>query len=194
MKATNELDEASPARATDSRDANRPAASTAKARSDGLVVLVICDLIDSTALRMEIGDSSANTLGVRTTQRIRESIADRGGEVVVGTGDGAVAVFASISRALDAALRLQIDLRLIDHPHAYRQALRVVVDIGDARWADGNVRGPVYERAAALIGAVGAEVVCTSTARFFAQHVRHIEFEPGPTESSFRCVASVPAS
>jgi predicted ATPase len=75
---------------------------------------------------------------------IRRAIEGRGGEVFKHTGDGAAAVFASASAAVDAAIEAQRSLEL---------PVRIGLATGEAQARDGDYFGPAVNRAARVTDA-----------------------------------------
>jgi class 3 adenylate cyclase len=68
---------------------------------------VFTDIVDSTRLAQTLGDEKWRRLLARHDELIESAIAESGGEVVKGTGDGFFASFESPRAALEAAVAVQ---------------------------------------------------------------------------------------
>ena len=80
--------------------------SESEARSN-LLALVFTDLVDSTALKSELGDLPAGDLLSRHDSHIRQLLAEHSGREVDQAGDGFFLTFQAPSAAVAFALQLQ---------------------------------------------------------------------------------------
>ena len=92
-----------------------------------LLTLVFTDLVDSTALKMRLGDHKAGELIERHQERVRALRVETGGREVDTAGDGFFLTFETPSTAVTFALRLQ----QIHHDEPELPKVRVVVHLGE---------------------------------------------------------------
>ncbi len=92
-----------------------------------LLSLVFTDLVDSTALKTQLGDHKAGELIERHQERVRQLRAETGGREVDTAGDGFFLTFETPSAAVTFALRLQ----QIHHDRPELPKVRVGVHLGE---------------------------------------------------------------
>ncbi len=92
-----------------------------------LLSLVFTDLVDSTALKMRLGDHKASELIERHQERVRALSVETGGREVDTAGDGFFLTFETPSAAVSFALRLQ----QIHHDEPELPKVRVGVHLGE---------------------------------------------------------------
>jgi adenylate cyclase len=73
--------------------------------------VLFADIVDSTKLYERLGDTVALTAIEQTVSLLSEIAAQRGGEFIKPTGDGALLLFATPKAAVDAAVDVQSALR-----------------------------------------------------------------------------------
>lgn len=112
----------------------------AGARAGGLPLLaaaVVVDTVRSTERLAELGEVAAEAERRRASTRLEQVVADHGGRIVAGTGDGAIALFGTTTAAI-AAARTLADARL-----------RIGIGVGDVTLDHGAWRGVAIEEASA---------------------------------------------
>ena len=128
------------------------------------VVVVFCDLVESTALMTAVGDDAADRIRREMFTKWRAAVEDSVGTIVKTAGDGFMAVFptgaGNAVRAADACVMMST----IDSPRPLR--LRIGVAAGEASHEDGDWFGTPVVEAARLCGAADPdEVLLSETAR-----------------------------
>jgi predicted ATPase/class 3 adenylate cyclase len=94
---------------------------------------------------------------------LRKVIADLGGTVFSGTGDGVAAVFGSASAAVKAALAAQAQLAEQAWPTPDPVRVRMGLHTGEAECRDGDYFGTTVNRAARVMAVGhGGQVLCSS--------------------------------
>src|SRR5258706_2559583 len=106
-----------------------------------LAVVLFTDLVGSTAQRAALGEERADELRKLHDRLLSDRVEAHAGRVVKGLGDGIMAVFASASDALTAALEAQQAICLYNlRPDAIAPlAVRMGLSVGDVFW-DGRGR------------------------------------------------------
>ncbi len=107
-----------------------------------LLSLVFTDLVDSTALKMQLGDHKAGELIERHQERVRALRVETGGREVDTAGDGFFLTFETPSAAVTFALRLQ----QIHHDKPELPKVRVGVHLGEVseRTAPAGAANPLF--------------------------------------------------
>ncbi len=107
-----------------------------------LLSLVFTDLVDSTALKMRLGDLDAGGLIERHQERVRALSVETGGREVDTAGDGFFLTFETPSAAVTFALRLQ----QIHHDEPELPKVRVGVHLGEVseRTAPAGAANPLF--------------------------------------------------
>ncbi len=95
--------------------------------------VVLYDVVDSTRIRTDLGDGEAERLLRDLEQKLAGLVAEHGGEVVKGTGDGQLLLFRSATAALAAACAIQRANSGL--------ALRLGVSAGDVRRTEFDIHG-----------------------------------------------------
>ena len=126
------------------------------------LAIVFTDIVDSTALRNEIGDERMNkTLEAHFCQG-RRLIGEHGGREVKTTGDGFLAVFHETAKALDFAMTLHSD------PGTQAIQIRVGIHVGEVtvKDTDQDIDGTVVNFASRVVGAIrGAQIWLSDQAK-----------------------------
>jgi DNA-binding NarL/FixJ family response regulator/class 3 adenylate cyclase len=133
------------------------------------VALVVTDLVDSTALRVAIGEDAYDDLRADHDRLVGTCVTRSHGTVAKHTGDGVMATFIAASDALLAAERIQqaIERRNRDATHAL--AVRVGVSAGDVSVEDNDYFGtPPVEAARLCAAADGGHVLVADVVRTLA--------------------------
>jgi adenylate cyclase len=107
-----------------------------------LLSLVFTDLVDSTALKLQLGDQRAGELIGRHQERVRALRVETGGREVDTAGDGFFLTFDVPSAAVTFALRLQ----QIHHDEPELPKVRVGVHLGEVseRAAPTDAANPLF--------------------------------------------------
>jgi class 3 adenylate cyclase/pimeloyl-ACP methyl ester carboxylesterase len=129
------------------------------------VVVVFCDLVESTALMSSVGDDDADRIRREMFTKWRAVIEDAAGTIVKTAGDGFMAVFpSSAGNAVRAADSLLAAMPTIDSPRPLQ--VRIGIAAGEAAHEDGDWFGtPVVEAARLCAAADPNEVLLSETAR-----------------------------
>src|SRR5262245_61914059 len=114
-------------------------------RRTSTVTVLVCDLVDSTARHVRLGEDAADEFRTAFFDRLGTCIVERGGEVVKNLGDGYLAVFRrSTVDALSCAEEIHRAAGELD-PHD-PPTMRVGVSAGEVAEEDGDWFGlPVIE-------------------------------------------------
>lgn len=128
----------------------------------GTVTFLFTDIEGSTQRWQQDGGAMSSALAMHD-HTLRTAIEAHGGVVFKHTGDGVVAVFASASQAVEAAIEAQAGLEL---------AVRMGLHTGEAESRDGDYFGPTLNRAARVMdaGNGGQILVSASTAGLVRDH------------------------
>ena len=155
--------------------------TTAAARAlDGTVTLMFSDVCDYSGLTDRLGDVAATELVRDYSGLARQCIEAHGGHVVKTHGDGVMAAFPSVVRALRGAIDLQQGLakRNID---AVDEPLRahIGIHVGEVVREGDDYLGSAVIIASRLADAAGPdEILVSSVARELAVGIREFTFEP----------------
>ncbi|MDP8958319.1 MAG: adenylate/guanylate cyclase domain-containing protein [Actinomycetota bacterium] len=114
--------------------------------------VMFTDIVDSTLLTQELGDDGSMRLLTTHDRIVRQCLDDQDGREVKHTGDGIMASFDSVSRAIAAALRVQERLA---EQKAGDRAVRVRVGLaaGEPVAEAGDLFGVTVQLAARICGA-----------------------------------------
>ncbi|MGH9289490.1 MAG: ATP-binding protein [Acidimicrobiales bacterium] len=135
----------------------------------GTWTIVFTDLVGSTAQRTRIGDVAADALRREHDRILGDAVAQHGGTIVKGTGDGAMVAFAGAADALAAAVAVQQRIERRNRTAVEPLKLRVGIAIGDAEYEDGDLHGtPVVEAQRICAAADAGEVLLSAMVRSIA--------------------------
>lgn len=97
------------------------------------LTVMFTDLVDSTGVRVRVGEEAAERLRQRHDSVVRSAVVGHGGRVAKHTGDGVMAVFEGASDALNAAVALQQDMESANRkdPGGENLVVRVGISAGD---------------------------------------------------------------
>src|SRR3954452_12717206 len=126
------------------------------------VTALFTDLVGSTGMEARIGPAKAEDLRVEYFTLLREVLAETGGREVKTTGDGLMAVFPSVSGAVDCAVAIE---QRIERRNAHADeplGVRVGLNLGDATVEDGDYFGLAVNTAARLCDAADPGQILTS--------------------------------
>src|SRR5437764_13957173 len=127
-------------------------------------------MVGSTELRVAVGEDAADRLRQAHDDLLSEVVAQRGGAVVKGTGDGIIATFVGAADAVTAAIGIQQAVYGWDADDVGRQSVRVGLSAGDVTWDGGDCFGtPVIEAARLCAVADGGQILAADVVRVLAR-------------------------
>lgn len=141
-------------------EAAAPVSSEARA----LRAFVFTDVVDSTRLAETLGDDPWRGVMRWHDQAVRSTVAQHGGELVKGTGDGFFLAFDDIDRAVEAAIEIQ--RRLAEHREreGFAPAIRIGIHAAEATRSGSDYAGRGVNVAARVCAAAGGgEILMTRT-------------------------------
>jgi class 3 adenylate cyclase len=112
--------------------------------------VLFTDLVGSTEQRARVGDGAADALRREHDAIVRRAAVTNGGEVIKGTGDGAMVVFAGASDAIAAGAAVQQAVGRRNERAAEPISVRVGISLGDLAHEDGDLFGMAANEAARL--------------------------------------------
>jgi predicted ATPase/class 3 adenylate cyclase len=135
----------------------------------GTVTFLFTDIEGSTRLWQEHPDAMRPALA-RHDEILRSAIAAHDGHYVKTTGDGAHAVFATASDAIDASVAAQLAIGAEEWPLPAPLRVRMGVHSGPAELRDGDYFGTAVNRAARIMSvAHGGQVVISAATQELAR-------------------------
>jgi class 3 adenylate cyclase len=121
------------------------------------LAIVFTDIVASTALNIELGDTRMRELREKHFARSADLVAAHAGYEVKRMGDGVIAVFRSVEAAFDYASALQLD------PGSPELQVRAGIHIGAVDVGAGDIDGAEVAIAARVTGSIaGAEIWVSS--------------------------------
>ncbi|MEZ5261413.1 MAG: AAA family ATPase [Acidimicrobiales bacterium] len=161
-------------------------------RDTVLLAFLFTDLVGSTALTAYLGVEAAERFRRQHFAMLRLQLDRYGGEEVKSVGDGVMATFASVHRALDAACAMQMSVHRAGGVGGHPVTIRVGLTVGDAVPHRGDYYGLAVNEAARLCNhAQGGEVLVSQAValigaptdhRFVRRGAAELHGLPGPTE------------
>jgi class 3 adenylate cyclase/tetratricopeptide (TPR) repeat protein len=143
--------------------------------------VLFTDLVQSTALRSQLGDQGAEELRRTHDRVLTEAVEAHGGRVVKGLGDGVMATFAGASDAVNAAVAMQqaIDRLNRSAPVTVQLAIRIGVSAGDVTSEGGDYHGrPVIEASRLCDVAEGGQILASELVKLLAGAGAGLTFDP----------------
>ena len=151
-------------RRVDSSD-GRAADEETGGRSGAVRVLkafAFTDIVDSTRLADTLGDDSWRGVMSWHDQAVRSVVAQHGGELVKGTGDGFFLAFDDVDRAVEAAIQVQRRLAQHREREGFAPAIRIGIHAAEATRSGSDYAGRGVNLAARVCAAAsGAEIFVT---------------------------------
>jgi class 3 adenylate cyclase len=141
---------------------------------EGMAVILFTDIVESTALTEELGDTAFRDKARELDTSLRGVIRETGGTPVEGklVGDGVLAVFTSARQAIECALRCNA----ASEPAGLR--LHLGIHAGDVIREGNNVYGGAVNIAARIAAASEpGEVLVSDTVRGLARTSAGVAFE-----------------
>jgi class 3 adenylate cyclase len=126
--------------------------------------ILFTDIAGSTALTNRLGDVAAMGLLRAHDHIVREALEKHGGREVKHTGDGIMASFTSVPRAVACAI--EIDRQVIERNREAKNELplRIGISCGEPVTEEGDLFGAAVELAARLCGHGAAGTILVSSA------------------------------
>lgn len=132
--------------------------------------ILVVDLVGSTELRAAIGEDAAEDLRRRFDRLVADVVAENGGTLVKGLGDGALATFAGAAAAVAAAVGLQQGVEVMARRERQDLAVRVGLSAGDVTVEDGDTFGvPVVEASRLCGAAASGQILASDIVRVLAR-------------------------
>ena len=162
------------------RQRRQPSAEAWAATRDALVAILVTDLAGFTPLVLRLGDVAAQRVIQAHNRVLRACLATHAGDEIAHTGDGVIATFRSVARALTCAGEIQNALRRYNRAHSRaRLRVRIGVHCGEPLPEDGRLFGSCVNTAVRICSATDAGHVLVSdlvwrlaAGRRFAFHLR----------------------
>jgi class 3 adenylate cyclase len=133
--------------------------------------VLFTDLVESTAMRVRLGEEQADEVRRRHDAVINAAITEHHGELVKHTGDGVMATFEGTSDALAAAVAIQQNLDLANRSHPEDPLrVRVGISVGDVSAEGDDCFGlPVVEAQRLEAAAQPGQILCSSVVKLLAR-------------------------
>lgn len=125
--------------------------------------ILFTDIVESTRLTLELGDSVAMRLIREHDAIVRAELARFGGSEVKHMGDGIMAVFASASKAVDAAREIQLKLEQASEAGKRRLRVRIGVAAGEPVSEQDDLFGAAVQQAARLCACAEPDCIVVSS-------------------------------
>ena len=144
------------------------------------LTVLFTDLVESTAMRVRVGEETADRLRHRHDALVSAAIAEHHGRLVKNTGDGVMATFEGASDAVAAAVRIQQSLDAENRAQPEHPLLvRVGISVGDVSAEDDDCFGlPVIEAQRLEASARPGQILCSSVVRALARGRGGHSFRP----------------
>jgi len=109
---------------------------------EGTVTVLFTDLVESTQLNQELGDERAREIGREVEEMARDAVASNRGALIKEMGDGLMAAFSSVRRAIAAARDMQLQMRRL-HRNGLDAGvqMRIGLHTGEVIDEDGDLHG-----------------------------------------------------
>ncbi len=143
-------------------------ADSSLAQGRTLAAVLFTDIVDSTAMRSQLGDDASEQVRRAHDQLVRDTVQSHGGTVVKGLGDGAMAVFWGASEAVEAAVGVQRGVLRLGSVEAVPAPveLRIGVSVGEVVWEGQDCFGGAVIEAARLCGSArGGQILAADLVR-----------------------------
>jgi class 3 adenylate cyclase len=168
-------------------EAMRDYGKSAERRTErALGTILFTDIVDSTALAAQLGETQWRALVARHNERAERVVDRHRGRLIKTTGDGVLAVFDSAERAVRAAALIRATVRTLE------LEIRAGLHTGEVELLAGDVRGiPVHTAARIMSVAAPGEILVSATVRdlidgsgleFEDRGLRELKGIPGPRQ------------
>ncbi|MEQ1873573.1 MAG: AAA family ATPase [Ilumatobacteraceae bacterium] len=136
----------------------------------GLITILFTDLVGSTALAQQLGDTAADKLRRDHFDQLRRAVSATGGTEVKTIGDAMMVSYSSATDAIAGAVAMQQRVHVRnDGSGSPAITMRVGVSAGDATFEEGDWFGtPVVEASRLCDAAEGGQILVTDIVRVLA--------------------------
>ena len=138
--------------------------------TSGLVTILFTDLVGSTALSQDVGDTAADDVRREHFNVLRQAIGRTGGTEVKSIGDALMVSYPAAADAIAGAVAMQQGVDLHNRrSDGARLAMRIGISAGDATFEDDDWFGtPVVEASRLCTAAEGGQILVTDIVRVLA--------------------------
>lgn len=134
-----------------------------------MVVVLMTDLVGSTAMADRVGPEVAEELRTEHFGLLRGALERTGGREVKNLGDGLMVVFDGAAQSLACAVQMQQAVEARNRRAEEQLGVRIGVSVGDTTLEDGDYFGePVVESARLSAHAAGGQIVVNALVRQLA--------------------------
>jgi class 3 adenylate cyclase len=126
--------------------------------------VLFTDIEGSTNLTQRFGDAKAMAVVRAHDEIVRDALESHGGREVKHTGDGIMASFTSVARALEASITMQRRITTHNAEAEVPFNVRVGVSAGEPVTENDDLFGSVVQLAARLCASADPGGICTSSA------------------------------
>jgi adenylate cyclase len=146
-------------------DWNKPASASGPSKE--FVAVLFTDIVGSTAMTQERGDDGAQEVVRAHNSIVRESLAMHKGREIKHTGDGIMASFPVITKAVEGAIAIQEGVALHNQVNPHQNfGICIGINAGEPIHEDGDIFGtPVQLAARVLSIAEGSEITASTIVR-----------------------------
>ena len=146
-------------------DWNKPASAAGPSKE--FVAVLFTDIVGSTAMTQERGDEGAQEVVRAHNSIVRESLAMHKGREIKHTGDGIMASFPVITKAVEGAIAIQEGVALHNEVNPHQTfGICIGINAGEPIHEDGDIFGtPVQLAARVLSIAEGSEITASTIVR-----------------------------
>ncbi|MCE9621178.1 MAG: AAA family ATPase [Actinomycetia bacterium] len=138
--------------------------------SSGLITILFTDLVGSTALAQQLGDTAADKLRRDHFDQLRRAVSTTGGTEVKTIGDAMMVSYSSATDAIAGAVAMQQRVHANNGEGGSPAVqMRIGVSAGDATFEEGDWFGtPVVEASRLCDAATGGQILVTDIVRVLA--------------------------
>jgi len=129
-----------------------------------LRTILFTDIVGSTEMTQQLGDAKSMELVRTHDQIVRERLAEHVGNEVKHTGDGIMASFGSVARAIECAIGIQQGLEAHAEKAEHPIKVRIGVSAGEPVAEDNDLFGAAVQLAARACAHAAAGAILVSTA------------------------------
>lgn len=134
------------------------------AADTGLRAIMFTDLVGSTQISSREGDVRALEVLALHDQIVRDSLNAHGGREIKHTGDGILSSFSYVSKAVDAAIKIQLDFGEPSEPEIDDGRVRIGISVGEPVDQHQDLFGAVVNLASRICGHAGPGKILVSSA------------------------------
>jgi adenylate cyclase len=132
-------------------------------RASGTATVLFTDLVGSTDLMTQVGETAFDKLRRAHFAALRHTIDSNGGQEIKNTGDGVMVVFGSVVDAIRCAVEMQQATARQSRSGGPALAIRAGLSIGEVTFEDDDVFGAPVVEAARLVATAGDGKILTTT-------------------------------